>query len=48
MAVRDLQAGKGIESILPMVSGILVLSVLFLLLSVFFTRNKMVLVRENG
>jgi len=48
MAVRNLQAGKGIESILPMVSGILVFSVLFLLLSVFFTRNKMVLVRENG
>ena len=48
MAVRNLQAGKGIESILPMVSGILVFSVLFLLLSVFFTRNKMVLVSENG
>ena len=48
MAVRSLQAGNGIEAILPMVSGILVLSVLFLLLGVFFTRNKMVLVKQNG
>ena len=47
MAVRSLQAGNGIQVILPMVSGILALSVLFLLLSVFFTRNKMVLVKQN-
>ena len=47
MAVRNLQAGKGIESILPMVSGIIAMSALFLLLSVFFTRNKMVLVKQN-
>lgn len=48
MAIENLQAGKGIISILPMVAGILALSVLFLLLSVFFTRNKMVLVKENN
>ena len=48
MAVRSLQAGNGIEAILPMVSGILAMSVLFLLLGVFFTRNKMVLVKQNG
>lgn len=46
MAIENLQAGKGIISILPMVAGILALSILFLLLSVFFTRNKMVLVKE--
>jgi ABC-2 type transport system permease protein len=48
MSVGNLQAGKGIESIVPMVSGIIVFSVLFLLLSVFFTRNKIVLVKQNG
>lgn len=48
MAVRSLQAGNGIEAIVPMVSGILAMSVLFLLLGVFFTRNKMVLVKQNG
>lgn len=47
IAIEKLQAGHGIESILPMVSGILALSILFLLLSVFFTRNKMVLVKQN-
>lgn len=48
MAVRSLQAGNGIEEILPMVSGIIVMSAFFLLLGVFFTRNKMVLVKQNG
>ena len=47
IAIGNLQAGKGIESMIPMVSGILALSVLFLLLSIFFTRNKMVLVKQN-
>lgn len=47
IAIGKLQAGQGIESILPIVSGILALSILFLLLSVFFTRNKMVLVKQN-
>jgi ABC-2 type transport system permease protein len=48
MAIENLQAGAEITSILPIVSGIIGLSILFLLLSVFFTRNKMVLVKENG
>jgi ABC-2 type transport system permease protein len=48
MAIRSLQAGNGIEAILPMVSGIIVMSAFFLLLGVFFTRNKMVLVKQNG
>lgn len=48
MAVKSLQAGNEIEAILPMVSGIIVISAFFLLLGVFFTRNKMVLVKQNG
>ena len=48
MAIERLQAGEGIISIFPMVSGILALSILFLLLSVFFTRNKIVLVKDNN
>lgn len=47
MAISNLQEGKGIESIIPMVSGVLALSILFLLLSMFFTRNKMVLIKQN-
>ncbi|EKQ50880.1 MULTISPECIES: ABC transporter permease [unclassified Clostridium] len=47
MAVEKLQAGKGFISILPIVVGILALSILFLLLSSFFTRNKMVLVKNS-
>lgn len=47
IAIGKLQAGQGSESILPMISGILALSILFLLLSIFFTRNKMVLVKQN-
>ena len=31
-----------------MLSGILVLSIFFSLLGIFFTRNKMVLVKQNG
>lgn len=47
MAIEKLQAGEGIRSILPIIVGLIILSVFFLLLSVFFTRNKMVLVKEN-
>jgi len=48
MAVRSLQAGNGIEAILPMVIGIVTLSIFFLLLGVFFTRNKIVMIKQNG
>lgn len=48
MAIEKLQAGNGFVSILPIIGGILVLSILFLLLSAFFTQNKIVLVKENG
>lgn len=47
VAIGNLQAGNGIESILSAVMGLLALSVLFLLLSVFFTKNKIVLVKQN-
>ena len=47
MAIEKLQAGEGITSIFPMVGGILLLSVFFFLLSVFFTRNKIVLVKDD-
>ncbi|WP_459480069.1 ABC transporter permease [Clostridium saccharoperbutylacetonicum] len=47
MSISNLQEGKGIESIIPMLSGVLALSILFLLLSIFFTRNKMVLIKQN-
>lgn len=47
VAIRNLQVGNGIESIFSAVIGIIALSVLFLLLSVFFTKNKMVLVKQN-
>lgn len=47
IAIGNLQAGNGVESILSAVIGILVLSILFLLLSVFFTKNKIVLVKQN-
>lgn len=46
MAIEKLQAGAEITAVLPVISGIIGLSILFLLLSVFFTRNKMVLVKE--
>lgn len=48
MAIEKLQAGESVVSILPMVGGMLLLSVFFFLLSVFFTRNKMVLVKDNN
>ena len=47
MAIEKLQVGAEVIAIFPMISGIIALSILFLLLSVFFTRNKMVLVKEN-
>lgn len=47
MAIEKLQAGEGVTSILPTVCGILLLSVFFFLLSVFFTRNKIVLVKDD-
>lgn len=47
VAIENLQAGNGIESILSAVMGILALSIFFLMLSVFFTQNKIVLVKQN-
>lgn len=47
LAIEKLQMGEGIEVIIPMVVGVLTISILFFLLSVFFTRNKIVLIAEN-
>lgn len=46
-AVEKLQAGKGIVDIIPQISGLIILSIFLFLLSIFFTRNKIVLVKEN-
>ncbi|PRR81847.1 ABC transporter permease [Clostridium vincentii] len=47
MAIEKLQAGESVTSILPMVGGMILLSVFFFLLSVFFTRNKITLIKDN-
>ena len=46
-AVEKLQQGEGAISILPMISGLIIVTVFLFLLSIFFTRNKMVLVKDN-
>ncbi|MBD7911559.1 ABC transporter permease [Clostridium cibarium] len=48
LAIENLQKGKDIVSILPMVGGVLLLSILLFLLSIFFTKNKVVLVKDNN
>lgn len=47
MAVENLQEGKAISSIIPMVVGLVAISIFAFLLSVFFTRNKIVLIKGN-
>jgi ABC-2 type transport system permease protein len=47
LAVEKLQGGEAATAILPMVGGILLVAILFFLLSIFFTRNKMVLVKDD-
>lgn len=47
MAIENLQAGKDITSIIPMVLGLIALAVLLFLLSIFFTKHKIVLVKED-
>ncbi|MDS0524266.1 ABC transporter permease [Clostridium sp. SHJSY1] len=48
LAIENLQKGNGISSILPMVGGVLLLSILLFILSIFFTKNKVVLVKDNN
>ncbi|MEG0295277.1 MAG: ABC transporter permease [Clostridium sp.] len=47
LAIENLQAGKDIGSIIPMVLGLLAFAVLLFLLSIFFTKHKIVLVKED-
>ena len=45
-AVEKLQQGKGVSAILPNMAGILLLTVFFFLLSIYFSKKKIVLVNE--
>lgn len=47
MAIEKLQAGEGFSSIIPMIIALLALIVVLFLLSIFFTRNKIVLVKDE-
>jgi ABC-2 type transport system permease protein len=47
-SIENLQKGQGIESILPMIAGMILLIILLFLLSIFFTKNKIVLVKDNN
>lgn len=47
LSVEKLQNGEGIIDILPMMVALILLTVFLYLLSVFFTRNKIVLIKNN-
>ena len=47
LAVEKLQAGEDVVSILPIIGTLLILIVFLFLLSVFFTRNKIVLIKDE-
>lgn len=47
LSVENLQMGKGIDSVIPTVVGLISMSVLFLILSVILTKNKIVWVKDN-
>lgn len=47
MAVENLQKGQELSSVVPMIIGMVLISVVTFLLSIFFTRNKIVLVKED-
>lgn len=46
-AVEKLQSGSGFVDVLPEIFGLLIITVTLLLLSIFLTRNKMVLVKDK-
>lgn len=45
-AIEKLQSGQDVASILPMISGLVLVVIFLFLLTVFFTRNKIVLVKR--
>ncbi|NLK95579.1 MAG: ABC transporter permease [Clostridiales bacterium] len=47
LSIENLQKGNGIESVIPYCLGVLLMSLLFFLLSIFFTRNKIVLIKDT-
>ena len=46
-AVEKLQSGKGLSDICPEIFGLLCVSIVLFLLSIFFTRNKIVFVKDD-
>lgn len=48
LSIYNLQEGNSVTSILPMFGGVLLISILLFLLSIFFTKNKVVLVKDNN
>ena len=47
LALEKLQGGEAVSSIIPIVGGLIMIIVLFFALSIFFTRNKIVLARDD-
>ena len=46
LAVEKLQMGQNIESIFPIILALVLLTIFLFFLSNFFTRNKIVLIKE--
>ena len=46
LAVEKLQMGQNIESIFPIILALVLLTIFLFFLSIFFTRNKIVLIKE--
>lgn len=47
LAIERLQKGEPISNILPLIGGLLLITIFLFLLSLFTTRNRIVLVKEN-
>lgn len=47
LAIEKLQAGESFTSILPIIGALIILIVFMFLLSIFFTKNKIVLVKDD-
>ncbi|MGL4107914.1 ABC transporter permease [Clostridium sp. LP20] len=47
LALEKLQGGEAVSSIIPMVGGLIMIIVLLFALSIFFTRNKIVLAKDD-
>lgn len=46
-AIEELQNGSGFVDILPQIGGLIVVAIILFLLSLFFTRNKLVLIKDK-